>query len=257
MKPRDLLHKLLYSLRERNRKAVVNFLARRGTDMDILAKEVMEKRANSPEEIEKAIANFRGIKSPTKQDILVNFIDGYVLFGKRERLYWEAPPIRAIITRDSRHISKRLQTYMRKGELDIRVDADFELILARCRREETWITDRLAELYKDLAKDGWIFTMGAFKDGELVAGLWGLEMGGCLGLMSLFHSEQNAGSICFGQLLSSLDDHGRISFVDCGYLNEHFKRYGAYGVTRTELRELLIQTHHRKNRNLKKQLTEN
>ncbi len=184
------------------------------------------------------------VRSPeavSPYEMISAYIDGLVLFGKQTRQYWERPASRAIIDGDSVRMPKSLLQYMRRTEIEIAVDVDFDEIVGLCRRDgNTWITDSVVKLYKDLVKDKWVFTLGAFRDGNLVAGLWGLEVQGWLGIMSQFHTEPRAGSICFGELLKSIGPDKRIRVVDCGYINDHFRRHGAYEISREEFRRRLL-----------------
>ncbi len=172
--------------------------------------------------------------------ILANFCQGMVLLGKdgTDALEWEIFPERAIITPETAHIPKRVKGYMRQSTLDIKRNLDFEGVLDACRRSRsTWINEPLMELYKRLFDLGAAESIEAYQDEEMVGGIWGIRVGRTFSVMSMFHSEDRAGTITFGTLVEELMD-GEIGMVDCGLMAPHFARFGAQVVSR----EVFVET---------------
>ena len=109
-------------------------------------------------------------------------------------LQWHSFPSRAVITRETAKIPRALRPVGRRGELETRIDQDFESIVDSCRAGRTdwpWITPALIDVYREVQELGFVRTVGDCRDGELVGGLWGIEVGGVLGIMSMFHRENN------------------------------------------------------------------
>ena len=52
-----------------------------------------------------------------------------------------------------------------------------------------WITPALIDVYREVRSLGFISTVGTYRDGQLVGGLWGIGIGDAFGLMSMFHRE--------------------------------------------------------------------
>lgn len=169
---------------------------------------------------------------PTAADILAQYPQGWVLFGRpgtrRAQFEWRWYPRRAVITAQSAKIPRRLRPVLNRRELEIRLDHDADAIIEGCRAGRGgWLTEAAAEKYREVARLGGIGTVGAYRDGRLVAGLWGITFGRVLGIMSMFHDEDHAGSVVMAALVEEVRAGGRWSVVDCGGLSETFRRFGA------------------------------
>jgi len=181
--------------------------------------------------------------APSPERVISNYCQGVVLLGKNIRgdLIWHDFPERAIITPESAHISKRLNGYMRRGEFTFSVDNDFEAVVRACKREEgwTWINEAAIDIYTRLFSMGFARSLEAHQDGQLVGGLWGLEVGRTFAVMSMFHRVDRSGAVLFGTLVKKLTD-GEWDMVDCGAQQGHFSRFGAQTVTREKFVEKVV-----------------
>ena len=80
-----------------------------------------------------------------------------------------------------------------------------------------------------------------YRDGRLVSGIWGVELGRAFSAMSMFHLEDNAGALLLGELATAVTDGGRWSVVDFGALNPNFARYGAHEMPTSQFIEIMMQ----------------
>jgi leucyl/phenylalanyl-tRNA---protein transferase len=182
----------------------------------------------------------------TASDILANYARGWVLFGRPDRrltpLIWRRFDTRAIITPESSKVPRRLRSVIRRQELDVRFNEDFEAVLQHtCSGREGWLTPAAAAAYRQVANLGLGATVASYRDGELVGGLWGLEVGRTFGILSMFHRESHAGSIALAGLVESVRARRRWTLIDCGGLNENFARYGAYEIPTGQFSDLVWQ----------------
>jgi leucyl/phenylalanyl-tRNA--protein transferase len=171
---------------------------------------------------------------PSPERVIANFCQGMLLLGKdgTNALEWEIFPQRAVITPETAHIPKRVKGYMRQSTLDIERNLDFDGVLRACqRRDSTWINEPLMEIYERLFAMGAAESIEAYQEGELVGGIWGIRVGRTFSVMSMFHTEDRAGTITFGTLVKEVMD-GEIGMVDCGLMAPHFSRFGAEAVPR-------------------------
>jgi len=60
--------------------------------------------------------------------------------------------------------------------------------------------------------------------------------------MSMFHRENNAGTLALGALVDIASADGRWAAIDCGAMLPHFKLYGAREITREQFCELIWHT---------------
>jgi leucyl/phenylalanyl-tRNA--protein transferase len=183
-------------------------------------------------------------ESPSAAEIAANYTRGWVLFGVRMRglggLEWRRFPKRAVITRETAHVPKRLRSIQRRQDLVIRYDQDFEAIVEHCRQGRPgWLTDQAVSAYRSLYERGFIATVGTYRDGRLVGGMWGITVGRVFGLMSMFHLENHAGSLALAAVADCVRDGERWSLIDCGELKDNSKRFGAYEIPSDQFCELV------------------
>jgi leucyl/phenylalanyl-tRNA---protein transferase len=181
---------------------------------------------------------------PAPSEVVANYARGWVLFGIPDNriasLEWRSFPRRAVITAETARVPKRLRTIQRRRELELRFDQDFESIMRSCQDGRTgWLTPEAMEAYRRVHALGFISTVGAYRDGRLVGGLWGVALGRTFGMMSMFHTEDNAGSLTLAASVEEVRDRGRWSMLDCGQLKQHSVRYGAFEIPIEQFRELV------------------
>lgn len=176
---------------------------------------------------------------PTAAEVLANYGRGQVLFGLRNvgTFRWQTFPQRAVITRDSAKVPKRFQTQRRKLGYEVRFGEDTDAIIDGCREgRDGWLTEPVTEVYREVGDLGCLSSVGSYEDGKLVGGLWGLAVGGTFAIMSMFHQADHAGSVALAALSDAVAAE-EWSMVDCGWLNENFRRYGAYEIPTAEFCE--------------------
>src|ERR1700759_1191750 len=183
-------------------------------------------------------------ESPSAAEIAANYTRGWVLFGVDipglGGLEWRRFPNRAVITRDTARVPKRLRSLQRRQDLVVRYDEDFEAIVGHCREGRSgWLTAQAVDAYRSLHALGFVATVGTYRDGRLVGGTWGITVGPVLGLMSMFHLENHAGSLALAAVADCVRDGERWSLVDCGELKDNSKRYGAHEIPSDQFSELV------------------
>ena len=187
--------------------------------------------------------------TPTAPEVIDNYTRGLVLFGRSGarwvKFEWRSFPARAVITKETAKVPKSLHRIQRRGDMEVRFDQDFEEIIRGCQEGRTgwmWITPALIDVYRDVRSLGFISTVGTYRDGQLVGGLWGIGIDGAFGLMSMFHREDHAGSLAMAALVNALLNEGRWSVIDFGVMTPNFGRYGAREITAAEFCEVLRST---------------
>jgi leucyl/phenylalanyl-tRNA---protein transferase len=184
---------------------------------------------------------------PEPAEVVANYLRGYVLFGRANSqgawFQWHWLPHRAVITAASASIPKRLRPLHRRGELEVRYDQDVEAIIRHCQEgREGWLTPEVVNLYLTMHNLGMVTTVGTYRDGRLVGGLWGLGLRRVFAIMSMFHLENNAGALALAALTEVVAQKGRWSVVDCGGPGSNWERYGAKIVTVQQFSDLITKT---------------
>ncbi|MCX7355663.1 MAG: leucyl/phenylalanyl-tRNA--protein transferase [Alphaproteobacteria bacterium] len=162
-----------------------------------------------------------------------------------DSLYWIDPKERGILPLDGVHVPKSLRKILRKDIFEVRVDTDFAQVLAQCRRQadnrpESWINDQIAELYNALHAIGRAHSVECWRDGALVGGLYGVSLGGAFFGESMFTRVRDASKVALIHLCARLK-HGGYALLDCQFITEHLKRFGAVEIPRGEYRERLAK----------------
>jgi leucyl/phenylalanyl-tRNA--protein transferase len=98
-------------------------------------------------------------------------------------LDWYDPDPRAVIPLETFHVPRSLKRVIQSKRFEVRVDHDFESVIRACaaprsEANDTWIDDRIINCYLELHHRGQAHSVEARRDGELVAGLYGVAIGG-------------------------------------------------------------------------------
>ena len=134
---------------------------------------------------------------------------------------------RSILELGSLHVSKSLSRTLRKGVYDVWVDRDFEGVIRACaRRPQTWINEEIIRAFVSFHERGGAHSVEAYKDDELVGGLYGVTLGGAFMGESMFSWMRDASKVCFVHLVKRLKQRGYM-LLDCQIHNEHLARLGA------------------------------
>ncbi len=158
-------------------------------------------------------------------------------------LYWIEPEERGILPLDNIHVSRRLARTIRNAPFEIKIDTDFEAVIAGCAeaasgRMKTWINDRIRSLYGALFEQGHCHTVEAWLDGRLVGGLYGVHLGAAFFGESMFFRERDASKVALIHLVARLRAGG-FRLLDSQFVTEHLRSLGAIELDRPEYHDVL------------------
>lgn len=159
------------------------------------------------------------------------------------RVFWVKPEMRGIIPLDGFHVPRSLRRTMRKRPYDIRIDTDFDGVVAGCAepaddRPTTWINEPIRHAYRQLFRRRYCHTVEAWQNGELVGGLYGVTLGRAFFGESMFSRRPDASKICLVHLVERLRERG-FALLDTQFTTEHLSRFGAIEVPRRKYERLL------------------
>ena len=141
---------------------------------------------------------------------------------------------RSVLELDSLHVSKSLARVIRKGVYEVRIDRDFEGVIRACsRRPETWISEEIIGGFVALHERGKAHSVEAYRDDELVGGLYGVTLGGAFMGESMFAQMRDASKVCLVHLVERLRERGYV-LLDCQIQNDHLARLGAVEIPERE-----------------------
>jgi len=158
-------------------------------------------------------------------------------------LYWIEPQNRGILPLDELHVPRRLCRTIRQENFEIRVDGDFEGVIAGCAasrpgRTSTWINGRVHQLYSELFRIGNCHTIEVWRDGQMIGGLYGVHLGGAFFGESMFSVERDASKIALIFLAARLIAGGFL-LLDTQFVTDHLRQFGTVEVARDQFQVLL------------------
>jgi leucyl/phenylalanyl-tRNA---protein transferase len=158
-------------------------------------------------------------------------------------LYWIEPEARGIIPLDRFHIPRRLARTVGSDVFEIHIDRNFEEIIAGCAgaapgRASTWINARIRQLYTELFELGHCHTIEAWRDGQLVGGLYGVRLGAAFFGESMFTRVRDASKVALVHLVARLKVGG-FHLLDTQFTTDHLNQFGAVDLDRSQYHQLL------------------
>lgn len=150
---------------------------------------------------------------------------------------------RAVIPLDAFRVPRSVARSLRRSAFDIRLNGDFDAVVRACARHEgdgVWLTEPLVGAYRDLHALGHAVSVESWHDGELVGGLFGVNIGRLYTAESMFHRIDDAGNACLAACGPLLAAHG-VTLWDIQVCSDHTRRFGAIEVSASRYRALLAE----------------
>ncbi|AMS27846.1 hypothetical protein AEM51_13270 [Bacteroidetes bacterium UKL13-3] len=157
-------------------------------------------------------------------------------------IYWYEPRMRGIIPLDGLRMSKSLKQTLRSGKFIISIDRDFEKVMRLCaNRKERWISEEIIEVYTELHQLGYAHSFEVRNSqGDLVGGLYGVEMGKAFFGESMFHLERDASKVALVYLVEWMKLR-KMELLDTQYMTDHLKTLGGIEIPQEEYLDLLLK----------------
>ncbi|WDE96810.1 leucyl/phenylalanyl-tRNA--protein transferase [Lentisphaera profundi] len=153
---------------------------------------------------------------------------------------WYSPDPRMILDLENYKPSKSLLRRIKRGEFELKYDKAFAAVIRSCSmlRDDTWISEEFIDSYSKLHEMGVAHSIEAYKDGELVGGLYGLAIGDAFFGESMFHTSTDASKVTFHYLVRQVQQWG-FTLLDCQINNDHLLSLGGVDIDRDEYIEML------------------
>jgi leucyl/phenylalanyl-tRNA--protein transferase len=155
---------------------------------------------------------------------------------------WFSPDPRAVLPIEDFLVPARLARRIRQGTFDIVVDRDFEAVMRACaeRSAGTWISEDIVQSYLALHRLGLAHSVEARREGRLVGGLYGVQLGGAFFGESMFHVERDASKVALAWLADRLHRRG-FALLDTQWATPHLVQFGVVEIPRSRYLRLLKQ----------------
>ena len=159
-------------------------------------------------------------------------------------LYWIDPEKRGILPLDDFHVPRRLRRTVRRGEFEVCCNTAFADVIRACAapgegRDESWINDEIVSLYTTLNEMGRAHSVEAWKDGELVGGLYGVGLGAAFFGESMFSTVRDASKVALVHLVARLGKGG-FELLDTQFVTDHLAQFGVVEIPRSGFRQILV-----------------
>ena len=137
---------------------------------------------------------------------------------------------------DRLHVKRSIKRHLSRYEL--RVDADFDRIVDRCLaiHGDGWLTPPLVDAIRIIRQDkygAYPMSFALYRDGELVAGEFGVKVGRVYTSYSGYYDESNAGTVQLILAARYLREQG-FAFFDLGMPLDYKNKLGAVDISPEE-----------------------
>jgi leucyl/phenylalanyl-tRNA--protein transferase len=158
-------------------------------------------------------------------------------------VFWVEPKQRGILPLDGFRLSRSLARTIRSDRFTMTADAAFRDVVAACAqstpgRPDTWINPAIERAYADLHARGHAHSIEAWRDGELVGGLYGVTLGAAFFGESMFSRARDASKVALAWLVARLRVGG-FRLLDCQFITDHLASLGAIEISRNAYVALL------------------
>lgn len=165
-------------------------------------------------------------------------------FEDGEPITWWSPEYRMVLFLDELRVSKSMRNILNRNIFKVTYNTCFREVITHCQNVKrngqlgTWITDEMLESYCKLHELGIAKSVEVWQEGQLVGGLYGMDLGHIFCGESMFSLVPNASKVAFINLVRKLAEEN-YSLLDCQVYNDHLDSLGAREIHREEFMEYL------------------
>jgi leucyl/phenylalanyl-tRNA--protein transferase len=164
-------------------------------------------------------------------------------YSANQPILWWAPDPRMVLFPGEFKRSRSLRKRLRDGAWTTRVDQAFGETIRACAAPrasgaDTWLNDGMILSYERLHALGFGHSVETYRDGRLVGGLYGLQLGRVFFGESMFSREADASKVAMSRLVEECLRRD-IQLIDCQVASDHLASLGAREVPRRDFVALL------------------
>jgi leucyl/phenylalanyl-tRNA--protein transferase len=164
-------------------------------------------------------------------------------YSEGEPVLWWCTSPRMVLATDRINISqslhKKLKQVLKQPAWEIKVDSAFLDVIAACAQSQrknqdgTWITEDIINYYYALHKRGIAHSVETWHQGQLVGGLYGINLGKMFYGESMFRHVTDASKIALAALAAWCEQN-QVEMIDCQQETAHLDSLGAAPISRDE-----------------------
>jgi leucyl/phenylalanyl-tRNA--protein transferase len=157
-------------------------------------------------------------------------------FGPGQPVMWWSTAPRMVLPvsefKLSRSLRKTIARFRMTPDCEVRIDSQFQQVIRHCAhtpregQDGTWIVPPIQQAYIDWHQLGQVHSFETWAHGELVGGLYGINLGRMFFGESMFAHRTDASKIALAALVCFCRANG-IELIDCQQQTEHLASMGA------------------------------
>ena len=166
-------------------------------------------------------------------------------YKENEEIMWWCPLDRFVIFPEEIHISHSMRQLIKKGTYETTINQAFDKVIENCSKADkrneqvgAWLGDDMINAYKKMYELGLAASIEVWdKDGNLVGGLYGININNNFFGESMFSLVPNASKLALIYLAEQLKPFGGI--IDCQFETAHLLSMGGRHITYDEYMKYL------------------
>ncbi len=168
-------------------------------------------------------------------------------FNSDDTILWWSPDPRMVLFPNAVKVSKSMRKIIRDGRFALTKNKAFDQVIKYCGlvprqgQEGTWITKKMREAYTLLHKQEHVSSYEVWQDGQLVGGLYGVDLGHVFCGESMFSLLPNASKFALIMLAQDLEAND-YALIDCQVHTDHLASMGATPMPRTRFVSIVHQS---------------
>jgi leucyl/phenylalanyl-tRNA--protein transferase len=165
-------------------------------------------------------------------------------FNEDEPILWWSPSERMVVVPQLYKVSKSIRNLINQNKFQVTFNQNFEEVIRNCKQIErngqvdTWISEEIIDSYTKLHEMGFAKSVEVWQNGELVGGLYGVDLGHVFCGESMFSKVSNASKIAFVWLVKYLEEN-KYLLLDCQIHNDYLEQLGAFEISRETFMRVL------------------
>ncbi|MGE0632573.1 MAG: leucyl/phenylalanyl-tRNA--protein transferase [Pseudobdellovibrionaceae bacterium] len=157
-------------------------------------------------------------------------------------MLWFSPGHRGILEFKDLHLPKSLQKEIRKPKYSYSMNTAFEKVIAECAKQMrpgqqgTWILPVMKKQYLEFHRSGFAHSFEVWEEGDLIGGLYGVEVAGVFSGESMFFKKPNASKLALVHAVECLRKKG-MSWIDIQMVTPVLESMGGKYIDRSDYLE--------------------
>lgn len=157
-------------------------------------------------------------------------------YNDEEPILWWSPDPRMVLYPEKIRLQPDVLKLIRNKDYEFRLNHGTEEIIRACAKSQrkdqdgTWINSTIISSYTELAKSNDVWSVGVWKKGVLLGGLYGVKLGAIFFGESMFSRESNTSKAALTMLCTEFKND--IKLIDCQQETSHLRFMGAQNIKR-------------------------